>query len=216
MMKKEVLKSTLVPIIALILCAAIYLSGYFLILFVVPLAILASWIEYGKKTFSSLGFQRSRLKARDLLVVAPLIAGGMFLVYLFVLIPGVTYLTGQPMDFSAFEAYEGDLGAVLTLFVFIWISAAFGEEIFFRGYLMRQFIKFFGDGKASIVLNIVLFGVIFGWIHSYQGISGQIVTGIVGIVLATIFHLRKYDLWFNIALHGFFDTIALVLIYQGV
>lgn len=33
--------------------------------------------------------------------------------------------------------------------------------------------------------------------------------------LAIVFYIRKYDLWFNIAIHGFFDTIALVLLYKG-
>jgi len=51
--------------------------------------------------------------------------------------------------------------------------------------------------------------------HGYQGITGQIITGIIGLLLAIIFHLRKYDLWFNIAVHGFFYTIALIVIYNG-
>lgn len=215
-MKKDFLKTKATPVIALVLCCILYLSGYFQIIFAVPIILLASGIEYGKSIFKSLGFQRSRLRAIDLLVIAPLIAGGLFILYLHVLIPGVTYVTGQPMDFTAFEQFEGDLQAILGLLFFVWLSAAFGEEILFRGYLMRQFTKFFGSSKLSLVLNILLFGVIFGWIHAYQGISGQIVTGIIGITLAIIFHLRKDDLWFSIAIHGFFDTIALVLIYQGV
>ena len=165
--------------------------------------------------FKSLGFQRSNLKVVQLLVVAPLIAVMMFILWWYALIPGVTYLTGQPMDFSLFEPYKGNLEAILTLFPYVWVSAAFGEEILFRGYLMRQFTKFFGDSRVSLVINIVLFGVIFGWLHAYQGISGQIVTGIVGSLFAIIFHVRKHDLWFNVALHGFLDTIALVLIYIG-
>ena len=51
--------------------------------------------------------------------------------------------------------------------------------------------------------------------HSQQGITGQLVTGIVGGLLALIFYLRKYDLWFVIAVHGFFDTISIILIYFG-
>ena len=90
-----------------------------------------------------------------------------------------------------------------------------GTEILFRGYLMRQFTKFFGSSSISLILNIILLAVIFGWIHSYQGLSGQIVTGIIGAMLAAVFHLRKSDLWFNVAVHGFFDTIALALIYYS-
>ncbi len=212
-MKKDFLKSKVTPAIALVLFILLYQSGQLQVIFSMVIILIASAIEYGKGTFKSLGFQRSRFKALDLLVIAPLLAAVLFAIYWFILIPAVTYLTGQPIDFSVFEPYKGNLPAILTMLAFVWISAAFGEEILYRGYLMRQLIKFFGTSKISIVLNIVLLAVIFGWMHSYQGITGQIITGIIGATLATIFHFRKYDLWFNIALHGFFDTIALALIY---
>lgn len=215
-MNKDFLKSKATPVIAVILCYILYLSGYFQIIFAVPIVLLASGIEYGKGIFKSLGFQRSKLKAFDLLIVAPLVATGMVVLYVHVLVPGVTYITGQPMDYSMFQQFEGNIGAIIGLLLFAAVSAGFGEEIFFRGYLMRQFTKFFGSSTLSIVLNILFFGAIFGFIHSYQGISGQIVTGILGMITATIFHFRKDDLWFAIAFHGFFDLIALGYYFYSV
>ena len=64
-------------------------------------------------------------------------------------------------------------------------------------------------------MNILLFGIVFGWIHAYQGISGQIITGIIGMLLAVLFHIRKNDLWFNVVLHGCIDTVAVVYMYYG-
>lgn len=215
-MNNDFLKSKATPVIAVILCFILYLLGYFQIIFAVPIVLLASGIEYGKGMFKSLGFQRSRRKAFDLLLVAPLAAIGMMVLYVHVLVPGVTYITGQPMDYSMLEQFGGNPSAIFGLLLFAAISGGFGEEIFFRGYLMRQFTKFFGSSTLSIVLNILIFGAIFGFIHSYQGISGQIVTGIAGMILATIFHLRKDDMWFNIALHGFFDLIALGYFFYSV
>lgn len=214
-MNKDFLKSKATPVIAVILCYVLYLLGYFQIIFAVPIVLLASWIEHGKGIFKSLGFQRSRRKAFDLLLVAPLAATLMLVLYVHVLVPGVTYLTGQPMDYSMFEQFEGNIGAIVGLLIFAAISGGFGEEILFRGYLMRQFTKFFGNRTLSIILNILIFGLIFGWIHMYQGISGQIVTGIAGVILATMFHLRKDDLWFTIAVHGFFDVIALAYYFYS-
>lgn len=208
-MNKNFLKSKATPVIAVILCYVLYLLGYFQIIFAVPIVLLASWIEHRKGLFKSLGFQRSRRKAFDLLIVAPLAATGMLILYVHVLVPGVTYLTGQPMDYSMFDQFGDSPGTIIGLLVFAAISGGFGEEIFFRGYLMRQFTKFFGNSTLSIVLNILILGVIFGYIHAYQGISGQIITGIVGMMIATMFHLRKDDLWFTIAFHGFFDVIAI-------
>lgn len=214
-MNKVFLTTKLVPIITVFLSCLLYLSGNFHIVIVALLMLIASAIEYKKDLFKSLGFQRKGLNVKNLLVTAPIFGTVLFLIYYYVMVPSVTYLTGQPMDYSAFESYTGNLPATLGLLVFIWISAAFGEEIVFRGYLMRQFTKFFGSSKISLAINILLFGFIFGWIHSYQGISGQIITGILGMLYAIIFHIRKDDLWFNIFAHGFFDTVALVFIYNG-
>ena len=127
----------------------------------------------------------------------------------------MTQLTGVPIDFSSFDALKGNLPACLIALVVVWASAGFGEEIIFRGYFMRQFVKFFGESKISILLNIVLLACFFGFMHSYQGITGQLVSGVIGAILALIFYLRKYDLWFVVAVHGFFDTIALVCVYFG-
>ncbi|WP_108802950.1 CPBP family intramembrane glutamic endopeptidase [Aquimarina sp. Aq107] len=214
-MNKSFFTTKLTPVIAIVLCYILYLSGYFYIIIAALLLIIASAIEYKKELFSSLGFQRKNLNIKSLLIVAPLLGIGIFLFYGYVMMPIVTYLTGQPIDFSVFEPYKGNLPASLSLLALIWASAAFGEEIVFRGYLMRQFTKFFGSSKISLVINILLFGFVFGWIHAYQGISGQILSGITGMLLAVIFHIRKSDLWFNIAVHGFIDTVALVYMYYG-
>ena len=152
---------------------------------------------------------------KNLLIMAPILGAAIFLFYSYFLVPSVIYLTGKPIDFSVFEIYKGNLPAILSLLALVWVSAAFAEEIIFRGYLMRQFTKFFGSSNISLVANILLFGFIFGWTHAYQGLSGQIVSGITGMLLATIFYFRKNDLWFNIAVHGFIDTVAVIYIYYG-
>lgn len=179
------------------------------------LIIIANYIEYQGKPFSALGFQRKKFTFKTIFLLAPLVALGLFAFYVFALVPGITKLTGSPIDYSSFDQLRGNLSACLIALLLVWSATAFGEEIIFRGYFMRQFVKFFGESKFSIVLNIVLFACFFGFMHSQQGITGQLVTGIVGALLALIFYLRKYDLWFIIAVHGFFDTIALICIYFG-
>ena len=215
-MNKTFLTTKLIPAIAIILCCILYLKDYYQIILGPVLVLVVSAIEYKRDLFKSLGFQRRRLKAKSLLIIAPIFGIALFLFYFYIMIPIITNLTGQPMDFSVFEPYKGNLPAIAGFLVFVWVSAAFGEEIVFRGYLMRQFTKFFGTSKISLVVNILLFGLIFGLSHAYQGISGQIITGILGIIYAIIFHIRKNDLWFSIFAHGFFDTTALLFIYYGV
>lgn len=214
-MNNSFLKTKLTPLITLLLCCLLYQSGYFQMIIAAILMIIASAVEYKKDFFHSLGFQRKRFNIKSLLVIAPIYGTVIFLFYSYVMLPSITYITGQPIDFSVFKPYAGNFPKTLSLFALIWTSAAFAEEIVFRGYLMRQFTKFFGSSNISLVINILLFGFLFGWVHAYQGITGQILSGMTGMILAIIFHLRKSDLWFNIAVHGFIDTVALVYIYYG-
>lgn len=218
-MNKITLRQTLIPLSTLAIICFIWFGpiriGIIENILISILIIIANYIEYKGKPFSVLGFQREKFTTKNIFVLAPLVALGLFILYVFAVVPGITKLTGVPIDYSNFDQLEGNLQACLIALLVVWATAGFGEEIIFRGYFMRQFVKFFGESKVNIVLNIVLFACFFGFMHSYQGITGQLVTGIVGALLALIFYLRKYDLWFIIAVHGFFDTIALICIYFG-
>ncbi|WP_299535685.1 CPBP family intramembrane glutamic endopeptidase [Ulvibacterium sp.] len=209
----------LLPAITIGLCFAIWLLplglDYFGTILAALIIIIASFVQFKKNGLKSLGFRRNGLKKRNILVLAPLAAAGLYLLYYFILIPSISRLTGSTINFSTFNDLQGNLPYALVALVFIWISAAFGEEIIWRGYFMRQFSRIFGEGKISVILNILIFAVLFGMMHSYQGVTGQLITGIIGLFLAVIFQFRKYDLWFNIAVHGFFDTLGLLTIYNG-
>ena len=218
-MNKIALRQTLIPLTTLAIICFIWFGplqiGMLENIVISILIIIANYIEYKGKLFSALGFQREKFTLKNIFVLAPLVALGLFAFYVFAVVPGMTKLTGVPIDYSSFKQLEGNLPSCLIALLVVWATAGFGEEIIFRGYFMRQFVKFFGESKVSIILNIVLFACFFGFMHSYQGITGQLVAGFVGSLLALIFYLRKYDLWFIIAVHGFFDTFALICIYFG-
>ncbi|QLE00804.1 CPBP family intramembrane metalloprotease [Galbibacter sp. BG1] len=213
------LKQIIIPLITTVIICFLWFGPiripYIENIIIAILIIIMSYIEYQGKPFSTLGIRREKFTFKNIFLLAPLVALGLFAFYVFVLVPGITKLTGAPIDYSAFNQLTGNLSASLVALVLVWATAGFGEEIIFRGYFMRQFVKFFGESKVSIVLNIFLLSCLFGFMHSYQGITGQLVTGIVGAILALIFYLRKYDLWFVIAVHGFFDTIAIICVYLG-
>ncbi|WP_282116390.1 CPBP family intramembrane glutamic endopeptidase [Cellulophaga baltica] len=218
-MNKITLRQTLIPLITLAIICFIWFGplqiGMIENIVISILIIIANYIEYKGKLFLALGFQREKFTLKNIFVLAPLVALGLFAFYVFAVVPGMTELTGVPIDYSSFKQLEGNLPSCLIALLVVWATAGFGEEIIFRGYFMRQFVKFFEESKVSITLNIVLFACFFGFMHSYQGITGQLVAGFVGSLLALIFYLRKYDLWFIIAVHGFFDTFALICIYFG-
>ena len=218
-MKSINVKSKITPVFAFFIIAILWFGPLNLdilgTLLATVVVILASFIEYGKKAFLALGLGGFKSNLKQIFAIAPIFAAVLFAIYLFLLMPGVSYITGQPIDLSIFEELKGNLASTLFMLAFVWISAAFGEEIIWRGYFMRQFVKFFGDGPLALAINILLFGFLFGLCHAYQGITGQILSGIIGMVLAYIFYKRGYNLWFNIAIHGFLDTIAILLFYIG-
>ena len=218
-MNKITLRQTIIPFITLAIICFMYFGPInrtpFENIIISLIIIIANYIEYKGKPFSALGFQRAKFNAKNLLVLAPLVAIGLFAIYVIAIVPGIEMLTGVPIDYSSMSQLEGNLQVTIVWILLVWATAGFGEEIIFRGFFMRQFVKFFGESKISIVLNIVVITGFFGFMHSQQGITGQLVTWIIGALIALIFYLRKYDLWFVIAVHGFFNTIALICIYFG-
>jgi len=218
-MNKITLRQTLIPLITFAIICFLWFGpiriSYIENVIISLLIIIANYIEYKGKPFSALGFQREKFTVKNIFLLAPLVALGLLVFYVFLLVPGITKLTGVPIDYSSFDQLKGNLPACLIALLIMWATAGFGEEIIFRGYFMRQFVKFFGESKVSIMLNIVLLACFFGFMHSPQGITGQLVAGVVGALLSLIFYLRKYDLWFLVAVHGFFDTIAIICIYFG-
>lgn len=218
-MKKITLRQVLIPTITFAIICFLWFGpvnfSFFPNIVASIVIIIANYIEYKGKAFSELGLQRKNFTLKNILVLAPLVALGLFLFYFLVLVPGITELTGVAIDYSSFDGLKGNLPALLVTLLIVWTTAGFGEEIIFRGYFMRQFVKFFGESKISIALNIIIVTGFFGFMHAQQGITGQLVTWITGALIALIFYLRKYDLWFVIAVHGFFNTIALTCVYFG-
>ena len=211
-------------ILTFLITTALIISGFYFdfgfsiyVVFILTMVVcLASYIDTGEKWILSLGFQKKNFNAKNLLVLAPITALIILLIYRFFLLPVVTKITGVPIDISAFDTIRGNPNTLFVTLLFVWTSAAFGEEILFRGYLMTRFKRVFGTSTFSIVANILLFAVFFGAIHSYQGITGQILVGITGAIIATIFHFKKHDLWFCVILHGMIDTFAFVAVYFNI
>jgi len=218
-MSKLTLKQIVIPIVTLAIICFMYFGPItrtaFENIIISILIIGANFLEYKGKLFSALGFYREKFTKKNIFVLAPLVAFGLFVFYVFVLVPGVEMLTGVPIDYSSMTQLKGNLPTTIIWLLIVWVTAGFGEEIIFRGYFMRQFVKFFGESKISLMINILIFCSFFGYMHMQQGITGQIVAASTGALLSIIFYSRKYDLWFNIMVHGFFNTLGILSFYFG-
>ena len=57
--------------------------------------------------------------------------------------------------------------------------------------------------------------VLFGFGHSYQGLTGMIDTGIHGLLLGALYLASGRNLWACIIAHGVTDTVALIAVFLG-
>jgi len=109
-------------------------------------------------------------------------------------------LTQQPESLSGF---------LLDIVFGVWIGAAIGEELFFRGLLLSKFTTLFGGGRWALVLAVLSQAIWFGAGHVTQGASGMVMASAVGAVVGTYFVTRGRRALIPLMIgHGFVDTVS--------
>jgi len=124
-------------------------------------------------------------------------------------------ITNSKHDHSVIDAVKGNWKVFLEWLFMVWILVAVIEEGIYRGYLMTEMRDLIGVSLGALIINLLLSSIVFGLSHGYQGTSGMISTGIVGVILGGIFILSGFNLWLVIFTHGFIDTIGIGLIAIG-
>jgi membrane protease YdiL (CAAX protease family) len=132
----------------------------------------------------------------------------------FAIVPGAEWLAGVPVDLAALGG-SSDTRAFRIWLVQAWTLAAFGEEMVFRGYLIRRLLELAGESPAGRAAAVVVSSTLFGLAHAYQGWAGVIATGTIGALLSCLYLMTRRNLWPVIICHGLVDTVALSLIYAG-
>ena len=122
-----------------------------------------------------------------------------------------------PLDVTYIRtSIQGNLTAYVTWIVLVvWGSAAFGEELLARGFIMNRLEVVFGCGPTGTVLAVLGQAVIFGMLHAIQGPSGVIITAYIGVILAATYYLSGRNLLAPILAHGLMDTFSLTAMYLG-
>jgi membrane protease YdiL (CAAX protease family) len=136
-------------------------------------------------------------------------------IFLYFIDPALHLLTGEVMDLSVFDSMRGDVYVLLQWLALVWITVIFIEEIVFRGYLMGTLVQFFAGYAAAPWIALGLSSMVFGIAHAYQGISGILSTGLMGVILGLAYMKSGRNLWLPIMLHGWVDTVGLCFIYAG-
>ncbi len=183
----------------------------------VVLSVVAVWglLRLRGTSFVSLGFSmpKSWLKTIGLNLVT---VGAVAVVFLFVLEPVFEYLgLAQPTE-DAFGYLTGNpVALVLTLVFLAWGTAAFGEEIIARGFVLSRLSEALGGGRKAVLIALVLHAVLFGSAHFSYGLRGIISAGVIAVVFGGTYLAAGRNLWAVIPAHGIVDTISLVQTYHG-
>ncbi len=136
-----------------------------------------------------------------------------FVETLVVNIPGLNL---APPDISRFDVLEGNLTFLIFALAGAWTTIAFGEEMFYRAFLVTRLNLVFSSIKFSRALAILFSGIIFGLAHFAEGPAGIASNGAFGILFSWIYLRSKQNLWITIIAHGLLNTIRFVLVYYGI
>ncbi|MCA1936906.1 MAG: CPBP family intramembrane metalloprotease [Asticcacaulis sp.] len=122
-----------------------------------------------------------------------------------------------PLDVSYIRtSIKGDVIAyAIWIVLVVWGSAAFGEELLARGFILNRMEAVFGRSPVGIALAVLGQAAIFGALHAIQGTTGVVITAYIGIVLAGTYYLSGRNLWAPILAHGLMDTVSLTTMYLG-
>ena len=177
-------------------------------------AVVLAWgcLRRQGKGWDAVGFAKPQRVWRTLLVGlvswigVTLVAGSLQ--------PVIVKLIGQPVKLAALDFVRGNPAAFFPILLsVVWGSAAFGEELIFRGFVMNRLTNLFGQGRRACVAAVLVQAILFGLMHAYQGLTGILFTGIVGCLLGTVYWLAGRNLWVTIIAHGLLDTVSLTAIF---
>lgn len=160
-----------------------------------------SWSGYGLN--ASLSPARVLAYAFVVVVATGLVVRGAVL-------PVAEALGAGPPDVSFLAEVRGDPAALALLLVGAWISAAFAEELLFRGFLLHEVAAALGGSRAAWAGAILFLGAAFGLGHAYQGAGGMLITGSVGVLFGGFYLLFGRNLWVMILAHGTIDTLSIL------
>jgi len=180
------------------------LSGYFTVLAEEWFIVLLIWLALRRRglSFGTLVSGRWQTPAeffKDL---------GLAVGFLVVAIPLVGFLA-HLIGGSTVANLTPKTGFELTVFLALGVTAAFAEELIFRGYLIRKFQAWTSSRLFAVILQGVIFGLAHGFYHSLM-----LVIMVEGCLLGALVTWRK-SLRPAMLAHGLQDDLLGLLAFFG-
>jgi membrane protease YdiL (CAAX protease family) len=181
----------------------------------VPTSLLLAWamLRLRGERWADVGLRRAHRWGALLRVV------GVAVLLLLVATTLLGYLlaaAGWLPDISRFDPLRGDPAVLLAGLLLVWTTAAFGEEMLFRGFVMHSIHRLCRDagwGRRPWAWALTLTAVLFGCGHAYEGPAGCVLAGAIGLGYGLTYFASRRSLWGPILAHGAYDTVAFVLVF---
>ncbi len=125
------------------------------------------------------------------------------------------YFDLPPPDMSRYEFIRGNPTAAVSFALLLPLTAAIPEEIVYRGFLIPQFERLYGDGTAMTTLAVLTQAIIFGSIHFQWGLGGVVMTTIMGLIWGVAFVLCGRNLWVVILAHSAAHVALVAQLYSA-
>jgi membrane protease YdiL (CAAX protease family) len=175
-------------------------------LIIIAFVLLATWLQEGG--LRGFNFKKLGMKEAGIILLLFIVLES---VMDFIIQPAVTKIFNEPADYSPFTSLDGNTPKYFKYLLYMWMSAAIGEELLFRGFTFMQLQNLIGNRKMLIML---ISAVTFSLAHWDQGIVGLIITFLFGLAFGFIY-MKFKNIWINIIVHGLIDTLFLTLAYYG-
>ncbi len=180
-----------------------------------PELLLVGWVSLRVRKLGWRTVGLSPYRSWPVTLALGVVAGALLEAFqLLVTQPILAKLVGRQPDLELFQQLTGNLRMTLLFIALSWTLAAFGEEMFWRGYLMNR-IAGLGGSKDAWIASLVIVSVVFGFAHGYQGPAGVIEESLAGLALGVMYLATGRNLWIPILAHGASDTIDMILILLG-
>lgn len=163
---------------------------------------------------SAMGFQRPASWPR-ILLIALTAAALRILVGQFLVEPMTSLFWPKPTASALANEITGNVKIALLALLLVWTFAAFGEEIAYRGYLLKRAADIGGRSAMAYWMGIVFVSILFGYGHYYKGPAGIVDSSVAGLILGTAYMLAGRNLWASILAHGFIDTFGVIDAFFG-
>lgn len=127
-------------------------------------------------------------------------------------IPMIYGTLGGVPEAERFSDLQDNLPLFIGALLAIWVSAAFAEELLFRGFVQNRLEDLLG-GRGGWILVALLQGGLIALLHFHEQASGMVVAGSIGAVFGAFYYFGGRNLWHLILFHGLRDSMALTQVF---